>query len=113
MEVRVHDLDVFAAGEKVLGFHFLAAFCLECDNGGFEFAVKLEVHHFQVEDNLSYILLHAFDGGELMLHVFHFYGHDGRPIESGKQYTAHWIADCGAVASLERLDYEFTVVLIG
>ena len=70
--------------------------------------VELGNDALHVEDDLGHILLHTWNGGELMLDAGDLDGSHRRAWQRGEKDAAQRVAQRGAIASLQRLCLLYT-----
>ena len=110
VQVRVEDLHL-AVRLDIAGRDLTLAVCLNVDRLD-AFAVQLGNDALHVEDDLGHILLHTWNGGELMLDAGDLDGSHRRAWQRGEKDAAQRVAQRGAIASLQRLHYIFAIGII-
>src|SRR5690625_4255451 len=106
VQVRVHDFRV-DGNVEIRGGHHARRFAAQGEGDGVT-VVDLHDQVLQVEDYLHDILGDAFDGAELVQHVFDVDARHGRTGNAGQQDPPQRVAQRYAVAADEGLNGEFT-----
>lgn len=110
MQLRVQNFNI-AISNDICSSNFLFTGTFDTQNL-FPFTFHFKAQSLNVQDDISNILTNTRNGSKLMQNTVNLDVGYCSTRQGGQQHTTQAVAQCNAVASLERLPNEFAITTI-